>query len=117
MIKKDEKEKEKISRRLNEILIERIRKYEIQDSSQLINSPNDGDTNNTFLGGLINFDGEKNNISDYEINNDLDIFSVNDIYMESFQYNDYDELNEEEEDEESEEDSKNKNKNEINKGL
>ena len=117
MIKKDEKEKEKISRRLNEILIERIRKYEIQDSSQLINSPNDGDTNNTFLGGLINFDGEKNNISDYEINNDLDIFSVNDIYMESFQYNDYDELNEEEEDEESEEDSKNKNKNEINKNI
>ena len=102
MQKEEEKEKEKIPRRLNEILIERIRKYQSQDFSQLINSPNDEDTNSYFLGGLINFDAEKNDNSDYEANNDLDKMTVNDIYIEPFQYNDYEELNEEDEEEENE---------------
>ena len=110
------KEKEKITRRLNEILIDRIRKYGIQDSSQLINSPNDGDTNNYFLGGLINFDGEKDNISNNEINNNLDIFTINDIYIESFQYNDYEELSEEEEEEENDNNNKNDNNKKDNNG-
>ena len=35
MQKEEEKGKEKIPRRLNEILIERIRKYQSQDFSQL----------------------------------------------------------------------------------
>ena len=49
MIKEEEeKEKKKISIKLNEILIERIKKYKIQDTSQLINCPNDGDTNIFF---------------------------------------------------------------------
>ena len=96
-MEEEEKEKEKIPRRLNEILIERIRKYETQDFSQLINSPNDEETNNFFLGGLINYDIEKKDDSEYEINNDLDNFKVNDIYIEPFQYNDYEELNEDEE--------------------
>ena len=99
MINEEEKEKEKIPRRLNEILIERIRKYQIQDTSQLINSPNDEDTNNSYLGGLINFDGEKEDPSEYEMNNELDKITVNDIYVEPYQYNDYDEQNEEEEEE------------------
>ena len=102
MLKEEEKEKEKIPRRLNEILIERIRKYQIQDSSQLINSPNDEDTNSYFLGGLINFDLEKNDNSDYEVNNDLDKMTVNDIYIEPYRFNDYEELNEEDEEEENE---------------
>ena len=102
MLKEEEKEKEKIPRRLNEILIERIRKYQSQDFSQLINSPNDEDTNSYFLGGLINFDVEKNDNSEFEINNDLDKMTVNDIYIEPYQYNDYEELNEEEEEEENE---------------
>ena len=103
MKKEDDMEKKKIPHRLNEILIERIKKYQIQDFSQLINSPNDEDTNNSILGGLINFDVEKNDISDYEENNDndLDKITVNDIYIEPYQYNDYEELNEEEEEEEN----------------
>ena len=115
MIKEKKKGKEKISHRLNEILIERIRKCQTQNISQLINSPNDEDTNNSFLGGLLYFDGEQNNISAYEINNDLDKITVNDIYIESFQYDDYNELSDEEEEEENENiPKKNKNKN-INK--
>jgi hypothetical protein len=90
MINEEEKEKEKIPRRLNEILIERIRKYQTQDTSQLINSPNDEDTNNSYLGGLINFDGEKEDPSEYEMNNELEKITVNDIYVEPYQYNDYD---------------------------
>ena len=42
---------DKIPLKLNKILIERIRKYEIQDTSQLVNGPNDGDTNTFYLGG------------------------------------------------------------------
>ena len=102
MINEEEKEKEKIPRKLNEILIERIRKYQTQDTSQLINSPNDEDTNNSYLGGLINFDGEKEDTLEFEINNELDKVTVNDIYIEPFQYNDYDDQNEEEEEEENE---------------
>ena len=101
MIKEKKKGKEKISHRLNEILIERIRKCQTQNISQLINSPNDEDANNSFLGGLLYFDGEQNNISAYEINNDLDKITVNDIYIESFQYDDYNELSDEEDEEEN----------------
>ena len=119
MINEEEKEKEKIPRRLNEILIERIRKYQTQDTSQLINSPNDEDTNNSYLGGLINFDGEKEDPSEYEMNNELDKITVNDIYVEPYQYNDYDELNEEEEEEnEGEKENENiKNKKEEKIGI
>ena len=119
MINEEEKEKEKIPRRLNEILIERIRKYQTQDTSQLINSPNDEDTNNSYLGGLINFDGEKEDPSEYEMNNELDKITVNDIYVEPYQYNDYDEMNEEEEEEnEGEKEQDNiKNKKEEKNGI
>ena len=111
----EENEKEKIPRRLNEILIERIRKFQIQDFSQLINSPNDEETNSFFLDGLINFDIEKSEEPEYELNNDLENFKVNDIYVESFQYNDYGELNEEEEEDEN--DKKEYTNNESNKNI
>ena len=113
MINEEEKDKEKIPRRLNEILIKRIRKYQTQDFSQLLNSPNDGDTNAFFLGGLINFDIGKNDNPENEdyYDNDLDKMTINDIYIESYKYNDYEELNEEEEEEDIEGFSeKNKNK-------
>ena len=45
----------KISRELNDILIERIRKYQSQDVTQLLNNPIDEDSNNSYLGGLIKF--------------------------------------------------------------
>jgi len=106
MINLGKKVKEKISRQLNEILIERIRKIQTQNTSQLINSPNDGDTNNSFLGGLLFFDGDKNNILNYERSIDLDKITVNKIYIEPLKYNEYDELEEEEEEEESEGEAK-----------
>ena len=115
----NESENEKIPRKLNDILIERIRKYRMQDISQLVNGPNDEDTNTSYLGGLINFDGgtdddSSNNQFDY---NDFDKITENDIYMKPYEYNDYDELEEEEEeDEEIEENDKQKlNYNIINK--
>ena len=102
-MKKEEEEKDsesdKIPRKINDILIERIRKYEIQDTSQLVNGPNDGDTNYSYLGGLINFDGGNDDIlSNKEISNDdIDKITENDIYIDEYQYNDYDELEDEEE--------------------
>ena len=109
---KGEEEKKKIPGKLNEILIERIRRYQIQDTSQLINCPNDGDTNSFFFRGLINVDIEKDKNSEYDINNDFDQITVNDIYIEPYQLNKDDENNEEEEEEENEGDLKNnKNKN------
>ena len=97
----NETEGDKIPRKLNTILIERIRKYGIQDTSQLVNGPNDEDTNNYYLGGLINFDGGNNdNSSNYEINLDIDNMTENDIYIEPYEYNDYNNELEEEEDEE-----------------
>ena len=101
----NETEGEKIPRKLNTILIERIRKYGVQDTSQLVNGPNDEDTNNYYLGGLINFDGNNNdNSSNYEINPDMDNMTENDIYIEPYEYNDYNnELEEEEEEEEENE--------------
>ena len=113
MLKGEEKDKEKIPRRLNEILIERVRKYQTQDFSQLLNAPNDGDTNAFFLGGLINVDIGKiiNSENDDNYDYDLDKMTINDIYIEPYKYNDYEELNEEEEEEEAERLSeKNKNK-------
>ena len=109
----DESENEKIPKKLNDILIERIRKYEIQDTSQLVNGPNDGDTNTFYLGGLINFDGENdNNSSNNQFDNtDFDKITENDIYMQPYEYNDYNELEEEEEDEEIEENDKKKGNN------
>ena len=74
------KQNEKISRELNEILIERIRKYQAQDISQLLNSPNDEDTNNSYLGGLINFVGDATHNLDDEINNDLDKITIDEIH-------------------------------------
>ena len=106
MINLGKKVKEKISRQLNEILIERIRKIQTQNTSQLINSPNDRDTNNSFLGGLLLFDGDKNNTPNYERSIDLDKITVNKIYIEPLKYNEYDELEEEEEEEESEGEAK-----------
>ena len=106
-------EKEAIPRKLNEILIERIRKNQTQDFSQLINSPNDEETSGFFLGGLINFEIGKKENSEYEINNDLDTIKINDIYLEPYNYNDYDDLNEKE-DKNQKENIKNNKKN-INK--
>ena len=79
---------DKIPLKLNKILIERIRKYGIQDTSQLVNGPNDEDTNNYYLGGLINFDGGNNyNNVDTEINSVIDKMTENDIYIEPYEYN------------------------------
>ena len=114
-----ESEDDKISLKLNKILIERIRKYEIQDTSQLVNGPNDEDTNSYYLGGLINFDGGNNDTSsNYEIGNDIDIdkMTENDIYLEPYQYNDYNELDEDlEEMEENEKEIENISNNTSNK--
>ena len=112
----EEEEKEKIPRKLNEILIERIRKNQAQDFSQLINSPNDEETNNFFLGGLINFNIWKDENLEYEINNDLDKITVNEIYLEPYNYNDYEDLNEEDEEEEKENEKENIKK-ETNKNI
>jgi len=95
------KQNEKISRELNEILIERIRKYQTQDISQLLNMPNDGD-NNSYLGGLINFVGDDTNNLDDEINNDLDKITIDQIYIESLQDSEYNNDIIEEEEEENE---------------
>ena len=101
----------KITRELNEILIERIRKYQSQDITQLLNSPNDGDKNNSYLGGLINFVGENsNNTFDDEINNDLDKISIKEIYIKPQQDNEYiNELIEEIEEEKEEQSFEEKN--------
>jgi len=111
MKKEEEQETEadKIPRKLNQILIERIRKYEIQDTSQLVNGPNDEDTNTYYLGGLINFDGGNNNnlLNNQFDNNVIDTMTENDIYVEPYEYNDYNDL-EEEDDEESEENEEEK---------
>mgnify|MGYP006873023955 CR=1 FL=1 len=96
------KQNEKISRELNEILIERIRKYQTQDISQLLNSPNDGDTNNSYLGGLINFVGEDTNNLDDEINNDLDKITIDEIHIEPLPDSEYNNDIIEEEEEENE---------------
>ena len=82
----NESENEKIPRKLNDILIERIRKYGMQDISQLVNGPNDEDTNTSYLGGLINFDGgtdddSSNNQFDY---NDFDRNNLVRILFEKF---------------------------------
>jgi len=106
---KQETEGDKIPRKLNQILIERIRKYEIQDTSQLVNGPNDEDTNTSYLGGLINFDGGNNNnlLNNQFDNNVIDTMTENDIYVEPYEYNDYNEF-EEEDDEEFEENEEEK---------
>ena len=96
------KQNEKISRELNEILIERIRKYQTQDISQLLNSPNDGDTNNSYLGGLINFVGDDTNNLDDEINNDLDKITIDEIHIEPLPDSEYNNDIIEEEEEENE---------------
>ena len=94
------KEPEKISRKLNDILIDRIRKYQSQDVTQLLNSPMDEDSNNSYLGGLINFVGDDTNNLDDEINNFLDKISYDEIYIESLPDNEYNnDMNEEEEEE------------------
>ena len=111
MKKEEEQETEgdKIPRKLNQILIERIRKYEIQDTSQLVNGPNDEDTNTSYLGGLINFDGGNNDnlLNNQFDNNVIDSMTENDIYVEPYEYNDYNEF-EEEDDEEFEENEEEK---------
>ena len=96
-----ESEGEKIPRKLNEILIERIRKYDIQDTSQLVNGPNDEDTNFSYLGGLINFDGgnDSSSLNNQINNNVIDKMTENDIYLEEYKYNDYNELEDDEEEE------------------
>ena len=83
------KESKKISRELNNILIARIRKYQSQDVTQLLNSPIDEDSNNSYLGGLINFVGDDSNNLDEEINNFLDKVSIDEIYIESLPDNEY----------------------------
>ena len=83
------KDDEKITREVNEILIDRIRKYQTQDITQLINSPNDEDTNNSYLGGLINFVGDNTENLDDEINNDLDKITIDEIFIEPQPDNEY----------------------------
>ena len=85
----------KISRELNDILIERIRKYQSQDVTQLLNNPIDEDSNNSYLGGLINFVGDDSNNLDEEINNFLDKISIDEIHIESLPDNEYNEDEEE----------------------
>jgi len=111
-----ESENEKIPRKLNQILIERIRRYEIQDTSQLVNGPNDEDTNTSYLGGLINFDGgNNNNLLNNQFDTDvIDKMTENDIYIEPYEYNDYNELEEEEEEEEEIEEKEVEKKNKTN---
>ena len=94
-------ENRKISREVNEVLIDRIRKYQSQDMTQLINSPNDEETTNSYLGGLVNFVGDDTYNLDEEINNDLDEITINEIFLEPQPDNDYyDELSEKEEENE-----------------
>ena len=84
------KEQKKISRKLNNILIDRIRKYQSQDITQLLNSPNDEDSQNSYLGGLINFVGEESNTNlEDEINYFLDRIPVDDIHLDSLPDNEY----------------------------
>jgi hypothetical protein len=101
-------ENEKITRELNEILIDRIRKYQSQDISQLLNSPTNDDMKNSYLGGLINFVGEDTIINlDEEINNDLDKISIKEIYIKPQPDNEYinELIEEDEEEKEKEEDN------------
>ena len=79
----------KISRKLNNILIDRIRKYQSQDVSQVLNSPNDEDSNNSYLGGLINFVGDDSQNLDDEINSLIDRISIDEIHIESLPDNEY----------------------------
>ena len=108
------KENEKISREVNEVLIDRIRKYQSQDITQLINSPNDEDTSNSYLGGLINFVGEDIYNLDDEINNDLDKITINEIFIEPQPDDEYtNDLTEEEEEETEDKTSKRKKEKKI----
>ena len=96
----NDNDNEKITREVNEVLIDRIRKYPSQDISQLINSPNDEDTTNSYFGGLINFVGDNSNNLDDEINNDLDKITIDEIFIEPQPDNEYNsEITEEEEEE------------------
>ena len=79
----------KISRKLNNILIDRIRKYQSQDVTQLLNSPKDEDSDNSYLGGLINFVGDDSQNLDDEINYFLDRIPIDDIHIESIPDNEY----------------------------
>ena len=106
-------ENERITREVNEVLIDRIRKYQSQDITQLLNSPNDEDTSNSYLGGLINFVGDDTYNLDDEINNDLDKISINDIFIEPQPDNEYNNELTEDEEEENEERKKKENKNKI----
>ena len=83
------KNSKKISRKLNNILIDRIRKYQSQDVTQLLNSPKDEDSYNSYLGGLINFVGEDSQNLDDEINYFLDRIPIDDIHIESIPDNEY----------------------------
>ena len=91
---------EKITREVNEVLIDRIRKYQSQDITQLIISPNDEENNNSYLGELINFVGNDTYNLDDEINNDLDKITIEEIFIEPQPDNEYSsEITEEEEEE------------------
>ena len=104
----NDNDNEKITREVNEVLIDRIRKYPSQDISQLINSPNDEDTTNSYFGGLINFVGDNSNNLDDEINNDLDKITIDEIFIEPQPDNEYNsELTEEEEEENESQETKN----------
>ena len=93
------KASKKISRKLNNILIDRIRKYQSQDVTQLLNNPTEEDSNNSYLGGLINFVGEDTNNLEDEINNFLDKITIDEIHIESLPDNEYNNDNNEEEEE------------------
>ena len=104
----NDNDNEKITREVNEVLIDRIRKYPSQDISQLINSPNDEDTTNSYFGGLINFVGDNSNNLDDEISNDLDKITIDEIFIEPQPDNEYNsELTEEEEEENESQETKN----------
>ena len=81
---------EKMTRELNELLIERIKNYNIQETNQLINGPDVDDLNISFLGGLINFDGNTFETSDIDLKNHLEKMTINDIYIEPYKYKEYD---------------------------
>ena len=78
---------QKIPKELNDALIERIRKYNFQNISQLLNVPEKESTYSSY----IQFEGFPNLLYDdksyleYEINKDFDKMKENDIFLKKLQ--------------------------------
>ena len=120
----DKNQNQKIPKELNDALIERIRKYNFQNISQLLNIPEKESTYSSY----IQFEGFPNLLYDdksyleYEINKDFDKMKKDDIYLKQLTEDvDGDYIIEEEVEVEEEEDeienSDKKNKNDDNKNI